>query len=165
MAAMMGSLRSIFWGAVLLFFFLVVWSIVAVQFIHPLNATLTEEGYHKDCERCPRAYASVMESTLTFCQQIVAGDSWGQATIPIIEHYPATAFYFAGVFLSVGMAVLNLILGVVVSVAQSEHDRLKEEMSEAKRVQEMEVHSHLLEICKEMDKDSNGELSKEEVLA
>ena len=117
----MGSFRAIMWGTVLLAFVLLVWAIIAVQFIHPLNKKLA----HLDCERCPRAYESVLQSTLTFSQQIVAGDSWGQATVPVIEAYPFSALYFMGVFLTVAVAVMNLILGVVVNVASSEHDRLR----------------------------------------
>jgi len=162
MAGLVGSIRAIFWGMILLAFFLLVWAIIAVQFIHPLNKDLPE-GAYTDCERCPRAYASVFASTVTFSQQIVAGDSWGQATIPLIEHYPLTGVYFAGVFLTIGMAVLNLILGVVVNVAQRAHDDLKVEIEDEQRMERMEVHNHLLNICSLMDTDGSGELTKEEL--
>jgi len=164
MAGLMGSIRSIFWGTVLLSFVLLVWAIVAVQFIHPLQKDLGDRGFLEGCDRCPRAYSSVLQSTLTFSQQIVAGDSWGQATIPLIEHYPVTAIYFMGVFLSVGFAVMNLILGVVVNVAQTEHDRLKGEIDEQKNIQRMEASNNLRSICQQMDADGSGELSKEELL-
>merc|ERR1719482_1795152 len=71
MAGLLGSFRAIFWGTVLLVFVLLVWGIVAVQFIHPLNKTLAEKHLRDGCERCPRAYESVMQATLTFSQQIV----------------------------------------------------------------------------------------------
>jgi len=164
MAGLLGSMRAIFWGSVLLAFVLFVWAIIAVQFINPLNRELAEKGVLDDCERCPRAYASVLQATLTFSQQIVAGDSWGQATIPLIEHYPVTALYFLAVFLSVGFAVMNLILGVVVNVAQSEHDRLKGELEEEKNTSRMSAQHNLRQICQEMDLDCSGELSKEELL-
>lgn len=165
MAGLLGSFRAIFWGTVLLAFILLVWSILAVQFIHPLNTELAAQGYFDQlgCERCPRAYSSVMQSTLTFTQQIVAGDSWGTATIPLIENYPVTVVYFMGVFLSVGFAVMNLILGVVVNVAQSEHDRLKGEIEDETGLLKMEGRDNLLNICADMDADGSGELSKEEI--
>jgi hypothetical protein len=125
---------------------------------------LDESGQLEGCERCPRAYSSVMQSTLTFSQQIVAGDSWGTATIPVIEAYPLAAIFFMGVFLSVGFAVMNLILGVVVNVAQSEHDRLKGEIDESKHIQRMEAAGNLRFICQQMDADGSGELSKDELL-
>jgi hypothetical protein len=164
MAGLLGSMRAIFWGTVLLAFVLLVWAIVAVQFIHPLMTDLAESGQLESCERCPRAYSSVAQSTLTFSQQIVAGDSWGTATIPVIEAYPLAAIFFMGVFLSVGFAVMNLILGVVVNVAQSEHDRLKGEIDDAKNIQRMEAAGNLRGICQQMDADGSGELSKDELL-
>jgi len=164
MAGLIGSFKAIFWGTVLLCFVLFVWAIIAVQFIHPLNQELADKGRLEGCERCPRAYSSVLQSVLTFSQQIVAGDSWGQATIPVIEEYPVTALYFAGVFLSIGIAVMNLILGVVVNVAMSEHDRLSGEIEDEKNMARLDAHDNLVKVCEEMDKDGSGELSKEELL-
>lgn len=166
MAGLIGSLRAIFWGTVLLAFALLVWSVIAVQFIHPLNLEIVETGIYEEegCDRCKRAYESVAQSTLTISQQIVAGDSWGLVTVPMIEHYPVTAFYFTGVLLSVGMAVLNLILGVVVNVATQARDDLKASIEDEKIVERMELHGHLCTICTEMDVNQNGELSKDELL-
>lgn len=163
MAGLMGSIRAIFWGVVLLMFIMLVWAILAVQFIHPLNEELARKGLLVDCDRCPRAYMSVFEATLTFWQQIVAGDSWGQATIPLIENYPATVLYFMPLFLSVGMAVLNLILGVVVNVAQGAHDSLQKEMEDQKTIEKMDAQMNLRAMCSDMDVDGSGELTRDEI--
>jgi len=159
MAGLVGSLRSIFWGTVLLTFVLLVWAIIAVQFVHPLNKQLAQVHLDNGCERCPRAYSSVLQCTLTFVQQIVAGDSWGQATVPLIEAYPWTSFFFMGVFLTVGMAVMNLILGVVVNVACSEHERLQEEIEEVASMEKMSASNGILQIIADHDFDGDGELS------
>lgn len=164
MAGLIGSFRAIFWGTVLLAFVLLVWSIIAVQFIHPLNKELAESGGLEGCERCPRAYSSVLHASLTFSQQIITGDSWGQATIPLIEAYPITSIYFLAVFLSVGFAVMNLILGVVVNIAQSEHDHLKKEIEDEMGFQLMEERDLLITMCSDMDKDGSGELTKDELI-
>lgn len=166
MAGLLGSVRAIFWGTVLLTFFLLVWAVVAVQFIHPLNMHITESGFYaqEDCERCPRAYSSVAQSVLTLSQQIVAGDSWGTVTLPVIEHSPWTALFFAAVTLTVGMAVLNLILGVVVNVATQAREDLKEQMDDERTVKQAELHGNLSKMVKEMDVDFSGDLSKENIL-
>jgi hypothetical protein len=165
MAGLAGSVRAIFWGGVLIVFSLLVWSVIAVQFIHPLNTKVASTGAYADCERCHRAYASVFDASLTFCQQIIAGDSWGTITISIIEHYPSTAVFFALVFLTIGMAVLNLILGVVVDVASQARDKLKGEMEAATTMKNLEQHSHLLGLCSELDSDGDGHISREEFQA
>jgi hypothetical protein len=163
MAGLLGSAKAIFWGGVLILFSLLVWSVIAVQFIHPLNLKVAATGAYADCERCSRAYATVFDASLTFCQQIIAGDSWGTITISVIEEYPATAIFYALVFLSIGMAVLNLILGVVVDVASQARDRLKGEMEDEDRMKHLEVRSHLLGLCHQLDVDGDGEICKEEL--
>jgi len=163
MAGLAGSLRAIFWGTMLLAFVVFVWAIIAVQFIHPLNKELADRHIRDECERCPRAYESVLQATLTFCQQVVAGDSWGKHTIPVIEAHPWTALYFMAVFLTVSVSVMNLILGVVVNVALSESEGLQGELAEEQKIMKMSATNEILEICKEMDVDGDGELSEMEL--
>lgn len=161
-AGLWGAMQSIFWGTLFLMVALLIWSVIAVQFIDPLNQELADRGdVYKDCDRCRRAYESVFQATLTFMQQIVAGDSWGQVTVPIIENYPATALYFIAVFLSVSLAILNLILGVVVNVATVASDKLRSEMEEERR-----AHSHgeILDFLRAMDVDGDRTLNKDELI-
>lgn len=164
MAGMIGAMSAIMWGAMLLAIGLLVWSIIAVQFIHPLNQELAEQGVYGDCERCGKAFQDVMSSCLTLFQQIVAGDSWGQVTIPIIDHYPASALYFGAVFLSVGMAILNLMLAVCVDVATQARQGLKAEMDQEKMLSQQDMAGKLIQICREMDSDNSGELTKQELV-
>ena len=42
-----------------------------------------------------------------------------------------------GVYLTVAVAVMNLILGVVVNIASCEHDRLHGELAEEKNMKKM----------------------------
>jgi hypothetical protein len=164
LAGLTGAVQAIFWGTVLLFFALVIWSVLAVQFIHPLNLKVDESSsVYVGCERCPKAYESTFQAALTFTTQIVAGDSWGRETVPIIEHYPPTALFFMGVFVSVGLAILNLILGVVVNVATEARDGLLREMADEKMLMRLEQHNSLLKMCQEMDDDGNDELCFEEL--
>merc|ERR1719491_2733000 len=112
---------------------MLIWSVIAVQFIHPINKEIAErDNVYAQCSLCPHAFESTFQAALTFCTQIVAGDSWGREAVPIIENYPLTAFFFAGVYCSVGLATLNLILGVVVNVATEERERLVRQIAEAK---------------------------------
>lgn len=46
--------EAIFYGTLLLAFMLALWSILLVEFVHPLNSTLSFDG----CERCARGFAS-----------------------------------------------------------------------------------------------------------
>jgi len=163
LAGLLGSLKAIFWGTVLLMLFLTIWAVVAVQFLHPLNLKLAEQGKYEDCERCARAYASVFDASLIFFQQIVAGDSWGLVTVTVIEEYPQTILIYGPLFLSVGLAVLNLILGVVVDVASQARGSMQSELEDDKLVSKKELQYKLLETCKEMDSDGSGMIDKDEL--
>lgn len=165
MAGLIGSMKAIFWGLILLMFCLLIWAVIGVQFVHGVNRKVAESGFYErqGCERCPYAFSSVYQSLLTLFQQVVAGDSWAQMTLPIIEESALTVFFFMGVFVTIGMAVMNLILGVVVNIATQAHDGLKIELEDELLVERMEAHSHLLGLCSEMDTDANGSLTKDEL--
>lgn len=164
MAGLIGSVRAIIWGTVLLVFTVLVWSIIAVQFIHPLNMEVAETNKYAGCDRCARAYDSVFNAFVTLCQTAILGEGWADV-IPMIEHAPVTGAFFSAVEMSVGMAVLNLILGVVVDVASQARDHLRDEIENDKLMERNEVHSHLLEICRDMDKDGNGQISRDELFS
>merc|ERR1719401_278388 len=78
--ALLGSfacaLKAIIWGVILIVGVIAIWSILAVQLIHPLNREVAGQDYYKGCDRCPEAFASVFKASLTIFQTIVAGDSW-----------------------------------------------------------------------------------------
>lgn len=160
LAGLAGAMNAIFWGTILLFTVLLIWAVIAVQFIHPLN----EEIIPPDgCARCPHAFESTFQASLTFFTQVVAGDSWGRETVPIIEKHPATGIFFVAVYLSVGMALLNLILGVVVNVATEERERIMKQMDLEKSAQRAQAQVELYMMCQEMDEDGNEELTKHEL--
>lgn len=161
---LLGCMKSIFWGAVLLVLALLIFSIIAVQFLHPLNKEIAAEGVYSDCERCGRVYASVFDAFLIFFQQIVAGDAWSMVTVEMIEKHPNTLWIYGSLYLFVGLAVLNLILGVVVDVASQARSQMQGELEDDALVQRMEYQHQLLDVCKAMDADGGGELDKAELL-
>jgi hypothetical protein len=65
--------------------------------------------------------------------------------------------------MSIGMAILNLILGVVVDVASQARGKMQKEMDDEKLMEMLEVHDHLLDVCKLMDADGSGELTRDEL--
>jgi voltage-gated sodium channel len=152
--SLVGALEPIFWGGTVLLFMLAGWGVLAVGIIHPLNERLTAMGKHAGCERCPRAYKSVWQSSLTIIQQIVAGDSWGSVTLPIIEEFPLSIVFFLLLFITIDVALMNVVLACVVDSANS---------ARVEDLQSDKVGRKLLEICESMDEDGDGCLSFEEV--
>lgn len=160
------SMRAIFWATILLLMMLCFWGVIAVELVHPINQDLAELGVYDGCDRCPYAFSSVAQAMLTFTQQIVAGDSWGVVTIPLMEYSPLiTIPLFMIVFISIDLGILNLILTVIV-------DRAAQARSEDKRFvlqqQEEEFEAAkkgLMVICAQLDTDGSGQLTKEELMS
>jgi len=69
----MSAMKAIIWASLLLFFLLTIWAIFAVELLHPVARDLAAEGAFEGtgCNRCGRAFSSVMESNLTFVQTII----------------------------------------------------------------------------------------------
>lgn len=160
----LSAMRAMFWASVMLSVMLTFWSIVAVELLHPIVSLLAQRGEFEGCDRCTRAYSSVMQSNLTFMQQIVAGDSWGQVSIPIIEESPGTFVLFFAVFVSITFGLLNLVLTVIVDVANQarDNDELRKMAEKAKAFEDAKA--PLYDLCQELDTDHSGQLSLQELV-
>jgi len=67
--------------------------------------------------------------------------------------------------LNVGMAVANLIVGVVVSVAQQARSDMEQEDFAERALAKLKAQTTLLQLCKQMDVDKRGTLTHEEILS
>lgn len=162
------AFATVAWGMIMVLLILLMWSLLAVQLLHPVNLTVEANGIYADCSRCPRAFSSVWNSFLTFSQTLVFGDSWGAVALPVIEEAPWTLLIFLLAFASVGLAAMNLILAAIVdSGAQSREAAISARSAAAKKA-ELEEHrrqtENLLGLCKELDDDESGRLSKQELM-
>jgi len=159
-----GTLRTVLWGIVLLCGFVVIFALAAVELIQPVVERIPWD----DCDRCGRAYSTVAHAGLTFVQQIVAGDSWGLVTLPIVEEAPWTVLFFLAVMVTINLLVINLILAVVVEKAQQAHRddqaALVREQAKEKQQQLEKARSELIKMCYAMDEDHSGCLTLEELL-
>jgi voltage-gated sodium channel len=164
-SALWGTIKSLLWGGLLLLIVLIIFGILAVQLIHPINQEVTASGYYlnSDCERCPRAFESVWMSMLTFFQQILAGDSWGQVSLPISERAPLSWAFFVLVLASLDLMLLNVILAAVVAAAELARSENLEIVAQTKDAERKVYHKRLINICGELDTDGNGTLTFEEI--
>lgn len=142
-----------FWRSMLVAGVLLFWSILAVQFIHPLNVKIAEGGEYEGCERCAQAYASISKAFFTFCLQIVAPDGWVAYIKPVIEHYPMSIIFYGAVFFSVAVGMINLFLGLVGDVASQLGDDLDDDLEYELLSERAEVQRHIRELRKLLGKD------------
>eukprot|EP00443_Scrippsiella_acuminata_P056291 CAMPEP_0115503646 /NCGR_PEP_ID=MMETSP0271-20121206/69588_1 /TAXON_ID=71861 /ORGANISM="Scrippsiella trochoidea, Strain CCMP3099" /LENGTH=487 /DNA_ID=CAMNT_0002932753 /DNA_START=13 /DNA_END=1473 /DNA_ORIENTATION=+ len=160
----LSAMKAMAWATIMIAVFLTLFSVVAVEILHPVANRLTAKDGWQDCERCPRAFSSVMAANLTFLQQVVAGDGWGELSVPIIEEEPIAAIFLIGVFVIVQFGMVNLIVTVIVDVANTarEADELRKIEDRAREFSK--IQKQLLKLCEELDTDHSGDLSLEELL-
>jgi len=161
--AFLSAMKTMFWACFMLAFLLTLFSILAVEIVHPVNLRLADRGEYVGCDRCVRAFETVLQANLTFMQQIIAGDSWGQLSVPIIEEEPFTAIILISALVMINLGVLNLILTVIVNAAHEARMNDKRLQAE-ENIQRFEAHkTKLLKICAALDVNSDGFLSIREL--
>ena len=76
------------------------------------------------CEFCTKSLQSVLNANLLIFKTVVAGDSWGDVAVPLIEADPWMAtVIFIGSHLTIVFGVLNL---VVAAAPSDDHDSVNE---------------------------------------
>lgn len=158
-----GAMRAIVWAFFILFFMLTFCSILAVHVVQPYNEEVAKTGVYEGCGRCPRAFKTVMDANLTFLQTIVAGDSWGRVSVPIMEMFPWTAVLFSAMLISITLGAMNLILTCIVDKAMESRENDKNFQLHLKRSSFESACKELMSVWTSLDKDGNGLLSQEEV--
>lgn len=165
MQGLVSAIRSIIFATFLIAVVLILWSIMAVEFVHMANVELSDEGTYGDCSDvfCRNAFSSVWVSSLTFLKGIVAGDSWGQLSYPLIIKRPGTAFVLMGSLLMVQLGLLNLIVAVIVDRAAAARENDEELMYTEKQEKLDASYTRLRALFNRMDGDGGGTLDLEEL--
>jgi len=161
LTGLLSAAKAIFWGGLMMFGMLLLWAILMVEFVHPVSSIID----YGDCERCSRGFDTVMSGVLTLFQQIVVGDSWGNISIPVIEHAPWTGTLIVTATMTVSLGITNLILSVIVEQATDARERDVEEKLKQKKQEQEGQRKLLLKICERMDDDQSGTLDVKELLA
>ncbi|CAK9096670.1 Sodium channel protein type 11 subunit alpha (NaN) (Sensory neuron sodium channel 2) (Sodium channel protein type XI subunit alpha) (Voltage-gated sodium channel subunit alpha Nav1.9) [Durusdinium trenchii] len=155
------SFKAIIFGSVMLVSVIIVWAIIGVELLHPLNAG---KIYPDTCWHCKDAFGSVQEAAVTIFKQIVAGDSWGEINEPLALEHPALIPLFFFMFMMISLGCMNLILAVIVERATEarENDQARKlQKKDAEREANM---VELALLCDSMDVNGNGSLSLQEML-
>ncbi|CAE7878908.1 CACNA1B [Symbiodinium sp. KB8] len=157
--------RTLLWSFLLCFLVMTVWAMLMVETVNPFVRDMhANQGFFEDCLQCRRATSSVMDANLLLFKTVIAGDSWGEVAVPVIQEYPASAFIFVGSQLTLVFGVLNLIVAVVVDTFAdarlNDVQTLAEEMED-----EIDFdRKSLAKIFDRIDKDGSGQLSLQELI-
>ena len=104
-------LKTLFWSFIFCFIIMTIWALLIVELVNPLMAIVNREtGVFNECEQCLKSTTSVMRANVLLFKTVIAGDSWGQIAVPLVEAYPLTAIIFMGSLLTLVFCVMNLIV-------------------------------------------------------
>ncbi|CAJ1340350.1 unnamed protein product [Effrenium voratum] len=154
--------RTLLWSFLLCFVVMTGWAMLMVEVVYPVVRELNEkQGLFEDCPQCMTATSSVMEANLLLFKTVIAGDSWGELAVPVIQAHPATAFIFIGSLLTLVFGVLNLIVAVVVDTFADA--RLNDVEALAEEIEDEIDHDkkNLEKLFKRIDKEGSGQLTVE----
>eukprot|EP00929_Paragymnodinium_shiwhaense_P091309 TRINITY_DN5130_c0_g1_i9.p1 TRINITY_DN5130_c0_g1~~TRINITY_DN5130_c0_g1_i9.p1 ORF type:complete len:732 (-),score=152.16 TRINITY_DN5130_c0_g1_i9:98-2293(-) len=155
--------RTMFWSFLMCFLWMSMWAVLAVELVHPVAQRIAEGPAWQDCERCSRAFESVMAANLTFFQTILAGDEWGIIAIPLIEESPLTAFVFCGSLLTLTYGIMQLITAVIVDsfadMRKMDVNSLASEMTQEEKLEK----EMLARIFEAIDVDGSGQVTYDEL--
>lgn len=162
MTGLYSSTKAILFGSLMLVSVILFWAVLAVELFNPITSRLE---FPSSCDRCSRGFGSVASAGLTFFQQIVAGDSWGTISVPLIEKAPWTGPILFLVIISISLGVMNLILAVIVERATEARDNDHDQRIKKKEAERSKSMVDLAVLCANMDKNSNGLVSLEEMVS
>lgn len=160
---MASCFRTLFWSFLLCFLVMSLWSIVAVELLSDIVQEMHDDGVWADCAVCGRYLTSVMHCNLFFFQTIIAGDSWGVMSVPVVERHPWSMIIFGGALLTIVFGVLQLVVAVVVDTFADLRAKDLRHMALELEMEEHEEKKALFKIFEKIDQDRSGEVSYQEL--
>eukprot|EP00931_Biecheleriopsis_adriatica_P077130 TRINITY_DN50750_c0_g1_i1.p1 TRINITY_DN50750_c0_g1~~TRINITY_DN50750_c0_g1_i1.p1 ORF type:complete len:655 (+),score=114.77 TRINITY_DN50750_c0_g1_i1:57-2021(+) len=160
-AGFVSTMKTMFWGFVLIIALLGVWGIIIIQ-------TMTPTGVVGNLEvaRCNEAFQTTFGAIVWFFQTLIAGDSWGQCVIPVMQQAGTGFFWlFACVHITIQIGFMNLILAVIVDSSAQTREERAEDKRKARKEKREEAISDISDLLRNLDTDDSGEISLEELMA
>ncbi|CAE7020912.1 Scn11a, partial [Symbiodinium sp. KB8] len=152
-------LKTLFWSFIFCFVMMTVWALLIVELVNPLM-----EEVFEDCLECQKSTSSVMRANVLLFKTVIAGDSWGQISVPMMEEHPLTAIIFMGSLLTLVFGVMNLIVAVVVDTFAEARQRDVLNLAEEMQNNENIDRERLERIFKRIDTDGSGMVTFDELL-
>merc|ERR1719329_1336082 len=137
-----------------------IWAMVAVDLLHPLNTEIDHAG----ADYCAQAFSSVWSAFLLLFQTLVAGDSWGKCTLPIISTYPLAFVIFFGSLSTIVVCLANLIMAVIVERACEAKTSDFEHMMSMRIRDEDDFKGKMSCLCEDIPHQKDGAITLAELL-
>jgi len=156
---MLSSVRSIFFGSMMLITVLLSYSILVVEWVHPSNTQIV----YRNCPECSQSFNSVAQTLVTLFGQLIAGDSW-IISFQLFGKRWWIAPMMITMVVTIILGILNLILTVIVERAAEAREKDAADIAHQKRQLHKDIKKKLYHLCQIMDEDGNGTLTMDELL-
>mmetsp|Transcript_121087 Transcript_121087/g.349858 ORF Transcript_121087/g.349858 Transcript_121087/m.349858 type:complete len:670 (-) Transcript_121087:219-2228(-) len=151
-----------FWGFVFIMFLLMLWSLVALDLVHPI-AWRIFQGHPAEVV-CRNAFSSVLMSALYFFMTLVATSDLMTCAMPIIEDSPFTVLIFAAALFTIQLGFLNLLIAVIIDKASTSREEQSRVMSKEVTEKTSSAFQKWHTILKRMDQNEDGAICFTEFL-
>lgn len=156
-------MMAMFWGLVLLLFFLYVFALVFAQGVASHLAAEDMWAYsEEDREMMMDSFGSVGHSMLSLYSSVTGGNDWSAYYVIMTQigsFYPAVFLSYTFFFI---FAFFNILTGVFVEKAVAAAIPDREELISAEKAKLVQEVEELRALFKELDTDGSGKISKEE---
>jgi len=155
---LVGSVKTMFFGCLLILLMLVIYGILMVEWVHPVNSPLNWGS----CTDCPSAFSSVELSMVTLFGEIIGGSSWIMS-ISLFQSDPASTILMVIAFVTINLTIMNLILAVICERAAEARENDVQEVARQKLASLDAAKKELVSMCARIDKDESGKISLQEL--
>eukprot|EP00929_Paragymnodinium_shiwhaense_P026276 TRINITY_DN15660_c0_g2_i4.p1 TRINITY_DN15660_c0_g2~~TRINITY_DN15660_c0_g2_i4.p1 ORF type:complete len:665 (-),score=95.19 TRINITY_DN15660_c0_g2_i4:237-2231(-) len=162
---LVSSIRAILFGTSMVLIAVTMFSILAVYLVRPVARRLGEEGAWHDCLRCEHAFDTVLASNLTFMSSIIAGDSWGKVSLPLIQASTPAGLVVLGCFFVLQLGLLNTIAGAIVDKQVQAREEDEDFMLLLQSEDLTQSLGKIADLFRTLDNDDNNQLTLSELEA
>ncbi|CAE7545994.1 pkd2 [Symbiodinium necroappetens] len=156
--------KTLCWSFLFCFIVMTSWAMLAVEMLQPVIPSLVEDHWQECGDFCSNSLNSVMNANLLIFKTVIAGDSWGEVAVPVIQEFPLAIVIFMGSHLTIVFGVLNLVVAVVVDTFAEQRTKDVTNMAIEMEENEEEDLRKLDKMFAEIDGDGDGELTLQELV-
>eukprot|EP00930_Biecheleria_cincta_P035230 TRINITY_DN24240_c1_g1_i1.p1 TRINITY_DN24240_c1_g1~~TRINITY_DN24240_c1_g1_i1.p1 ORF type:complete len:527 (-),score=109.98 TRINITY_DN24240_c1_g1_i1:61-1641(-) len=155
----LSAMSAMLWGVSAIFIMLLLFAVLAVELLDHQN-----NGLHSEGDACNDVFSSVPVAMLWFFQTMIAGDSFGTCSVPLIKASPSSALLLCTALITMQLGFTNMILAVIVEKAADAFQKDKADQADLMQQKKHEAFCELQEMCEAMDNNRDGKLSVDELV-
>eukprot|EP00928_Gymnodinium_smaydae_P022689 TRINITY_DN18978_c0_g2_i1.p1 TRINITY_DN18978_c0_g2~~TRINITY_DN18978_c0_g2_i1.p1 ORF type:complete len:834 (+),score=106.06 TRINITY_DN18978_c0_g2_i1:41-2503(+) len=153
------TLLALKWGFIVVAVTFATWSIISVEYIHPLTRTSVVTA-----EACQDMFGSVFHSSIMLFNGLIGGEAWGGCITSMMKEQPGTSPLFVVAIASVRLGFAILVLLAISEISNGKDAADSRRRDDAKRQLEELQTVNLKHKMRRTAKNLNGSITLREIL-